>query len=264
MNYSEDEFAALLIAGILAVSVWAIWYYSLGVTQQSVRPTGNRRLLGVTPIISAVLLLIVLHRWSAEDVRNDEGYVVFYMVLGAAWVGLFTGQLALWGLSVRDDVLERGNNAAAWCCAGAIVAFACCFAGANVGNGPGWWVVLFSAGLSTLSLLLLWLALHAASGLAEKVSVDRDGSAGLRAAGFFIGNGLILGRAVAGDWVSASATTLDFARTAWPALILTGTIAAVERSCQPNYAGGGRAFLVSGLLPGSIYVFAGVIALLTI
>ncbi len=264
MNYSEDEVAALLFGGAMAVALWGMWYYALVVTRQTVRPGAHRRLLGLAPGICALLILIVLHRWSAEDVRNDEAYVFFYLVLGAAWLGLFEKQLPFWGLSTRDDVLERGNDAASWSITGAMIACACCFAGANVGNGPGWWVVLFSAGLSTLSLLLLWFVLHLASGLAEKVTIDRDTGAGLRTAGFYVGTGLILGRAVAGDWVSAYATTADFVRMAWPALVLAAAAVAVERSCAPNFTGSRKALLVSGWVPASVYVLTGTVVLLTV
>jgi hypothetical protein len=41
--------------------------------------------------------------------------------------------------------LEHGNPAA-----GAILGLTLAFARGNIGNGPGWWVVVFSAGMSTL------------------------------------------------------------------------------------------------------------------
>jgi hypothetical protein len=104
--------------------------------------------------------------------------------------------------------------------------------------------------------------LHTGSGLAEKVTVERDPAAGLRAAGFFVGAGLILGRGVAGDWVSAAVTMADFAQTGWPALVLAGVVVAVERSCRTTAVGGTSKVLLSGWLPALLYVVAGTVVML--
>lgn len=257
-NYSPDEAVALVTGSLIGFAAWTSWYYSLLSVGRAVRRRGNRAPLLWAPLICALLLYAVLARWSADDVRTDSAYLRFYLVIGAAWLGVFRGPLPLLGLSVRDDVLERGNDAAAWAISGALVGGMCCFAGGNVGNGPGWWVVLFSAGLSTAALLFLWWVLHAASTVADKVTIDRDVAAGLRSAGFLVGTGMILGRAVAGDWVSAGATTVDFARMAWPAAILTAACITIERSFRPEPNPAPGAVVVSGWLPACLYILAGI------
>lgn len=259
-HYSPDEILALLIGIVVTLISWIRWYFLLAVTGTRVRRRGKRGALALAPLVCAVLLAVVLFRWSSEDVRTDGAYIFFYLVIGAAWLGLFRLFLPGFGLNARDDVLERGNDAAAWAVAGALIGGNCCFAGGNVGNGPGWWVVLFSALLSTASLLFLWWLVHRFSGLAEKVTIERDVAAGWRAAGFFIGTGLILGRAVAGDWISASATVSDFARMAWPALVLAGAVSAVERCCAPRLDPASSCF-TSGCLPALVYVASGTIVL---
>lgn len=263
-HYSSDETVALIVGGLAAFVSWAVWYFRLAFVARKVRPRGPRWPLAIAPLVCAAGLYAVLHLWSAEDVRTDPAYMFFYMVLGAAWVGLFRVQLPAFGLNVRDDVLERGNAASAWAYIGALGGATFCFAGANVGNGPGWWVVLFSALLSAWSLQLLWWVVHRASGLAEKVAVERDAGAGLRAAGFLIGAGMILGRAAAGDWVSAGATTLDFLRMGWPALVLAAVAVGMERCCPPDPAAepalGGP--VVAGWVPAIGYVCAGTAGML--
>ena len=256
-KYSPDEGFALIAGTIIGVASWSTWYYRLAAVGNRVRVQGQRWPLAFAPPVCALIIYWVLKRWSAEDVRNDPAYMLFYMVIGLAWVGLFRIFLPLYGLSPRDDVLERGNNAAGWAIVGALIGSACCFAGGNVGNGPGWWVVLFSGLLSTGALILLWCVLHMATGLHEKVTIERDLSAGLRAAGFFVGAGIILGRAVAGDWVSAAATTADFARMAWPALVLTGVAAVVERVSPQNLMSSAVAAFFWGLIPAFTYAVAG-------
>ena len=69
-----------------------------------------------------------------------------------------------------------------------------CFAGGNVGDGPGWWVVVFCAALSTGALFLLWGALQAATDLADSIVIERDGASAVRLAGFLVACGLVLGR----------------------------------------------------------------------
>ena len=76
-------------------------------------------------------------------------------------------------------------------------------------------MVIFSAALSTGAFFLLWAAVEWLTGISESVTVERTDGAGLRLGGFLAGVGMILGRAVAGDWVSAEATVRDFAVVAW-------------------------------------------------
>ncbi|HOX02752.1 MAG TPA: hypothetical protein P5555_05610 [Candidatus Paceibacterota bacterium] len=260
-KYSGDEAFALIVGILVGIGSWMSWYYALRVVGRAVRPRGWRQPLALVPLVCALLLYVVLARWSAEDVRTDPAYMIFYMVIGMAWLGLFRLPLPLAGLSVRDDVLERGNDAAAWAVSGALIGGTCCFAGANVGNGPGWWVVLFSGLLSTATLMLLWWMAHLGSRLIEKVTVDRDCAAGVRAAGFLVGAGLMLGRAAAGDWVSAAATLADFGRMAWPAAALAGVGVIIERSCAPEFRNGSLALATSGGLPALVYVGAGIVVM---
>lgn len=257
-SYSSDEGFALVVSIIVVLVTWLTWYSRLGMVGCRLRAQGPRWPLAWTPPACALLLYVVLARWSAEDVRTDPAYMFFYMVLGLAWLGIVCLQLPLFGLSARDDVLERGNAPAAWAISGALIGTMCCFVGGNVGNGPGWWVVLFSGWLSTTALLNLWWVIHVAAGLPEKVTVDREPSAGLRAAGFFIGAGLILGRSVAGDWVSAGATLVDFARMGWPAAVLAAAVIMVERSCRTESALAPLEVGASGWVPALAYVGTGI------
>jgi hypothetical protein len=167
--------------------------------------------------------------------------------MGAGWVGAILWIWQLLGVTLRDDLLERGNAAAAYAIAGAMVALTLCFAGSNVGDGPGWWVVGFAALLSTGGLFVLWCALDRISGLGEAITIDRDAASGLRAAGYLIGFGVILGRAVAGNWVSTGATLVDFAALGWPVLVLLPIAVIVERLLRPSAQAPRRSVLLFGL-----------------
>lgn len=230
---SGDEVLAFIACCITGLVVWAMWYRDcVMVARLSIRKT-SRWLLYCVPLVSAALLYWVLKNFSSHDVRDDPVYVRFYMAMGAAWLGLTKGLFSWSGLSARDDVLERGNQPAAYALSGAWVGLTLCFAGGNIGDGPGWWVVVFAAALSTAAFWILWIVMDRLTGLADVITIDRDDGAGVRAAGFFIGSGLALGRAVAGNWQSASSTVADFLKAAWPALALLSLAVAVERTMKP-------------------------------
>jgi hypothetical protein len=253
---SGDEIVVLVASGVLAVVCWGAWYISPALVRRIGRAGAGRRLLQLTPPAAAGLLWVVLRNASSFDVRDDPRYLTFYLLLGAAWVGLSIRWVALTGVSTRDDVVERANGSAAIAVAGALLAITLCYAGGNIGSGPGWWVVVFSAALATVTLFAVWMLLELASGVSDAVTVDRDPSAGLRLAGFLVACGLVLGRAVAGDWESAAATVRDFGNAAWPVLVLMIAAAVVERAARPTADSPRPSIVVYGCVPALVYVGA--------
>ncbi len=117
---------------------------------------------------------------------------------------------------------------------GGLLGVTLAFAGANIGEGPGWWVVIFCAGLATGVMLVLWMIGNSITCGQEYITVDRDTSAGWRAAGYFIGAGLILGRAVAGDWHSTQETLQGFLSEGWPVLIIWITSVLFDIAAKPK------------------------------
>ena len=231
---STDETMVLVVCAAAGLVTWGYWYWqSLAVAQFGTRSTARRALL-VVPPICAILLYAILKAFSAEDVRYDSRYLAFYLVMGTAWVGLSRGLLALVGLSARDDVIERSNPAAATAIGGALVGLTLCFAGGNIGNGPGWWVVVYSGALATTAFLLVWVAVARGAGLADTITIERDPAAGTRAAGLFVGAGLVLGRSVAGDWSSVEATTLEFFKLGWPVVLIGAVAMFLESRWRPG------------------------------
>ena len=257
---SGDELVVLLVSAGLALWFWAAWYIRpMLVVYVGRRPPG-RVLLQVTPLVVAAVLWVVLETAASHDVRDDPTYLTFYLVLGAAWIGLFVRLLAVAGLSTRDDVLERANGKAAIAVAGAMLAIALCYAGGNIGDGPGWWVVVFCGILSTGTLLLFWSFLDRLTGLADAITIDRDRAAGVRAAGFFLAAGLILGRAAAGDWEGAAPAMLDFVLHGWPVAVLLAAATLLERRLRPSPETLDRPILTHGVLPSLLYLGLGAAA----
>jgi len=245
---SGDEVLVLVVSLIVAVLLWGkSMYETLRVRSCASSKSAIRLVPLAVPLVCAGALYYVLRNYASHDVRDSTVYTTFYMFMGAAWVGVAMRVWGLLGISPRDDLLERSNFAAAFAIFGALLGLTFCFAGGNVGDGPGWWVVVFAAFLSSGALLVLWAALERLSGLGEAITVDRDAATGLRAAGYLIGAGAILGRAVAGNWVSAGATVADFAVLGWPVLIIFAVAVILERFLRPSAQAPRRSVLFFGL-----------------
>ena len=229
---SPDEVLCLFVAGAVAAvgAYHAVRLALLRAWQQDMSPLAYV-FAGIA--MGMLSLGVLLSRWASFDVVSSPMYIGFYLVLGAASLTISLRYLSMLGLGVRDDAGERGNRAAGLALAGAAIGFLCAYAGANIGNGPGWWVVVFCAILSTGSLLLAWSVVNVFAPVAERITVERETSAGIHTALWFVAAGLILGRSVAGDWVSVVSTVDDFIRVAGWIVPPTLMFIAFERWASP-------------------------------
>jgi hypothetical protein len=229
-----SETFALLVSIVATFGAWLGWFRAArNVTPLASAP--NLRVpLCVAPWACLLLLLAILLLWSSFDVRSSPLYLTFYMVMGAAWVGGGMRVVPLFGISARDDVIERGNRAALWSLLGALLGITLCFAGGNIGDGPGWSVVVFCGLLSTGALFALWWLVESLTGISDAVTIDRDPASGLRLGAFLAGSGLVLGRSVAGDWRSAGQTITDFAAQGWPAAAVALMAIGFQRIWPPS------------------------------
>jgi hypothetical protein len=251
---SGGEVVLTAVSAALALVLWGRWYVQPARLERLGASRGGWGLLRFAPIIALALLFLILRTLASHDVRDDPRYLAMYVAFGAAWVAVSMLLMPVMGLDVRDDVHERGNPAAAYAAAGALVGITFAFAGGNIGDGPGWWVVLISSGLATAGLYLLWAVLEQFAHVSEHVTVERDPAAGVRLAGFLVACGLILGRAAAGDWVSASATLSDFTRVGSPAVGLLAIGIPLERYGRPTAQHPARPVAQWGALPALLYL----------
>jgi hypothetical protein len=225
---SDDEVLVLFGSLALAGYGWYHWYLSLINVISFPKHTLQRFILSLIPLFCLSEIYIVLKTAASFDVRDDSGYLFFYIVLGAAW--LFMGREVLYyffDISWRDDAIERHNPAAAVVVSGGLMAFASIYAGANIGDGPGWWCVIFTSIIAVIIWLILLGLFQITSHFSEKITIQRDLPTAVRIAGYLIGSGIILGRGAAGDWTSPAQTIIEFA-PAWPVIILTLSAIFVE------------------------------------
>ncbi len=230
---SPDEGFVTVVSTLAGPILWAVWWFRV---RQAAPPRapGFANQLALTVVVLLGLLVLVLTSVASEDVRQAPQYIFMYSVLGLAWMKIAETFFAYAGVSARDDAIERGNVAAGDAVTGALFGVMLCYAGGNIGNGPGWWVVVFSGGLATFTLGVAWYALDRLTGLNDVVTIDRDRAAGLRLGAFLTACGLLLGRGVAGNWISVDATVADFARFL-PAVVFLLLIAVlVERAARPT------------------------------
>lgn len=258
---SPDEIVVTIAAVMLGPVAWVIWFLRASGSALPGRGSDGLGLLGASIVFSALVLLFVLVTAASEDVRTVIEYLFMYSVLGLAWLRLAEPFFRFAGVSVRDDVAERGNSAATIALSGAFLAVMLCFAGGNIGNGPGWWVVVFSAALATAGLLIAWQLIAAITSNADAVTIDRDPAAGMRLALFLVSCGLVLGRSVAGDWVSVDATLQDFFQLLPYVGILVVAAIVIEPMGRPTARDPHPPLASHGLGLGAAYLAIAIVAL---
>lgn len=251
-----SELVALYVCGSIALLGYARWAYLVLRLRALTAVTPRRTVLLILPLVGVGLVLAVLRLLAAHDVRDDPRYLVMYTALGGAWLVAASLVWSRCGVSLRDDALERGNPAALWTGGAWLVASACCYAGGNIGDGPGWWVVLFASGLATAALLLAWLVLALSTDVIETLTVERDAATGMRIGALLVAAGLVFGRGAAGDWLSAVATLNDFARVATPVLFGLASEIVLLVALRPSPQRPALPWLTAGVLPGMAYLLA--------
>jgi hypothetical protein len=256
-----DEVFVTIVCIALGLATWIAYYGRWAQFSDYAQPKAARLLVFLMLPISGALIYWVLRTMASHDVRKDWRYLMMYSAMGLLWVRI-APKFFLPGISLRDDFFERRNASAGYATIGFIIASMLCFAGGNIGDGPGWWVVVFCALLANATLWALWVAAGHFTRVADLVTIDRDPAVGIRLAGFFIGCGLILGRAVAGDWTSLDATIGDFVRKAWPALVLLVVYIVCERFAKARYHRDEQAVLGRGVIPAIFYIALGAVAVL--
>ncbi|SRR6266545_1693225 len=255
-EFSGDEFLLLGVSVFVAFAGAATWHAAAARVAVLGRPRIHRPVLFSVPLVCLGLIWVVLARFAAAEVRNSVGYVILFLVAGAAWLTIAGWLFSLLGVSFREDALERDNPAAAVVVCGAMVAVALTYAGANIGEGPTVWTTLYSALIATGWLFVLWLTVELTTEISVAVTVDRDMASGARLAGLLISLGLISGRAVAGDWESASATWRDFARDAWPTILWVLAAVIVEMALRPRPQRPFPSIIQCGVAPALLYLVA--------
>jgi hypothetical protein len=228
----EIEIFIFILSCVLFLLFIKRWYQPLLSAWPKEQNRPAKILLGFLPVIFLALIFIILKLLASFDVVDSTFYIIFYIVLGYAW--MYGGLLlvsACFDLHWTCDAVHLNNKAALFAITGEFFALAAIYAGANVGDGPGWWCVVFAGGLGLAAWLVLGLLFHLCTGIFERITVERDIGCGIRFCLYLLVSGAILGHACSGDWTSFSKTVEEFA-IGWPVLPWTVIMILVELLCK--------------------------------
>lgn len=232
-NFLFFSFGEGLLLGFsfcIAVPFLYRWYLKTRKVTQFFEDPKRRRYLMFLPFIPVLLYLLTLTTVASWDVIVSVFYIIFYLFVGIAWVSLsFDAMLLFWSFSYEDDVLMGTEKAPLILLTGAMAGVSLIYAGANIGDGPGWWTVVFAGGLGTVAWLFLGGIISWLTSIIEMITIDRDVNSGIRFAGYLLASGVILARASAGDWTSFTATVQEFG-AGWPVIPLAILMIFLERT----------------------------------
>jgi hypothetical protein len=255
----DDESLVLFVAAVLTLIVTFRWLLRLSRTTTLGRPAAAvwRVPLCLCPLASLfVVLLPVLCAWADPQVRNDGRYVALFMFVGVIVLSGATLSLSVLGIQPALDAIESSNPAAVIAVCAAQAAATLVYAGANIGVGDTIWTTLGPAGLGLVSLFIVWLIVEGATGTSESIALDRDAASAVRFSGFIVACGAILGRGLAGNYVSVDATVHDLAGRAWPVLVLMGMAIAAHARFRPTPQSPRPPVVNHGVLPAVFFLIA--------
>jgi hypothetical protein len=254
-DFDGDELVFLLVASAVALGGAWRWYVRLWQTVGFRRSTEIRWALSAAPAVGLLPVSIVLSRWA--DRREVVGHAddqVLFLAGGAVWLWGTAAATSVFGISPIDDAIERANPAAACAVCGALWGSMAIYSGANVGSGATIWTTLVPALVATSVWLVLWALVEAISSVSESIAVERDLAGGIRHGGWLLASGVVLGRSVAGDFVSWEGTFADMGRTAWPAIPLAMGAVALHLRLRPTPAVPHPKLISAGILPAVFFV----------
>jgi uncharacterized membrane protein YjfL (UPF0719 family) len=233
---------------------WINWYQQLIFVNRDHSSSFPRLPLKLTPAVCTVILFTALRYFGAAAIRADLDMFLFYLFFGWMVVGSLQWISPFFGISMRDDVIERDNEAASYALSGAMLGVTLCFAGSNAGEGPGPADVIFCAGLSIAAFFIVWAFVVSFSDINDRITIDHDEASGHRLGATLTATGLILGRAVAGPWVSENATLQDFWHIGWPVIPLAIVAIIIDAVSRPSKTRPVPSALFWGIIPSIGYL----------
>jgi hypothetical protein len=197
---------------------------------------------------------VALAWWGAKEVREEGGERFFLTLAGTIYLLICVFLFKWMGIGLREDVVERKNTGALLTLCAATIAVALIYCGGSTGEGLFYMENVFSVGLALVGFFIIWILLEVGAKISVSIAEERDLASGIRAGGFLLAVGLILARAVAGDWHSASATVHDYIRDGWPAAVVFGVALVAELLMRPNRHLRVPPWPVFGLVPALLYL----------
>ncbi len=245
---SDSEVFVLLLSISLTVFYLVVWFNPLLKIWPQSRIGFASKCFLFLPIISLIIYIYTLSNLASYDVVDSSLYKMFYLFMGYGWIYISMVLVSrLLDLSWKDDILYLANKSSVPAISGAYIAVSLIYAGANIGDGPGWWCVIIAGGIGLVIFFIFSSIFHKFTGIIEKVTIDRDKSASIRLGMYFIASGIILARASGGDWISLDQTIIDF-WVSWPLVLLTILAIVFEKSFKIKEIKSNKISFLIGLL----------------
>lgn len=229
-----DGSEVMVLLFSLVAAPWFLfrWYQRILKAWPAARGLETRLALGLLPPACYAGVHAVLRVLADLWVVGDPFWTFFYNLWGVTWLAFAMFALFfVFNISWVDDALQNNNHAALVAVTGGGLGVMAIYAGANIGDGPGWWCVLFAGALGVLAWLGLGAILNIYARFTERITVERDLGCAVRVGAFFLALGILLGRASSGDWTSFFLTCVEFL-DGWPALPLTLAAILTERALR--------------------------------
>lgn len=230
---SGDEVLVLVASVIVSVRGLVNWQSTLNASTTLTRARRSIAAFYLVPLFCVMVMLATLIGFSASNVKDDWRYITLFLTLGFAWLFAAGHAFSFLGMSLPMDAVQQANEAAKKALLGALIGVTAVYCGAQIGEGDTIWTTIIPAFIGTSVLLILWLAFELATDVSEAVILDHDSASAYQLAGLIIGNGIILGRAAAGDWHGLEPTIRDFVVLGSPVIPLTAVAAIIHRWSRP-------------------------------
>lgn len=244
-----------LVSAALVAGAFGRWGWMLAAGNDLPRGRSVRWPLLVFPLLGVIVLVAVLKTAADPEVRaSGSAYFPWFVGLGLVWMFGSAACFKAVHLDYHADVVENRNPAAVWAIALALLGAELTYVGGNIGQGEEVSTTFFAAGLALGVWFALWVLVELLARPSEAIVVDRDLASGIRLGGLLVAQGFVLGRAVAGDWVSFDGTLRDFAAFGWPAGLAAVAASAMERFFRPHPAEPTRSVARCGVAPALVWV----------
>lgn len=256
------EFLIFMSSLLICIIFFKLYYEKL-IKSWNPRNRLSKNVLSILPLISLIFILIVLMTLADVYVINSP-FIMFYAIWGLTWLVIIIKLISIFfDISYLDDILGLNNHAALLAFVGITLGTTLIYAGANIGDGPGWWCVFIAGGLGILVFFGLTMLLNLITKFSERITIDRRIGCGIRFCFYFIAFGIILGKACSGDWTSFTMTIIEFL-DCYPILILFFFIIIIElfdqyRQKEESYLD--KNYVTSALIIGIITIAFAVLCL---
>lgn len=236
------ETLIFILSAIYTVYFLVKWYRPIFSVWPLGRAAPARTIMGLLPFLCILITMFTLRVFAAFDVVEDFYYVMFYILLGFVCLGYGIKHMEHgYDMEWRTDAIELNNTASIFPLIGGLLAVLLIYCGANIGDGPGWWCVLYAGGIGFFIFIKATKFFVSATNASENITVLRDKGCGIRFGALLLSLGIILGRASGGDWYNwldnyyegLLYTILDF-YVAWPGVLLFIAAYIFELALRPN------------------------------